>query len=266
MNIWDHAPFQVLSVGEIRKRWMPNMGKQVFFKHFKLRRWHKDNDNKLVPVLPSPHFSLCGSYNHVPKIYKSPFDCGLSFGNFLEKKGFKRLGSGTYSTVYGKDGSDKVLKVCHRLDAWMDYISWAAQKGYCGTYAPRVYSYKYFKGKTSPFYVAVVERLKEEVGCLDNTHPQAFTYNAIKFLSYPPAEAVNDNIKQCLEGLSPGINQFTTDFNAFSKNRAMDFHRGNFMVRKDGSFVATDPIMGHQKDPTMSRLRSNHFTNVRLAA
>lgn len=258
MNIWDHAPFQVLSVGEIRKRWFLPMGKQVFFR---LRR-----RNKVKPVPPAPPapvniFSFCGSYNHEPKTYKSPFEEGKAFGHFLEKKGFKRLGSGTYSTVYGKDGSDKVLKVCHRLDAWMDYISWAAQKGYCGTYAPRVYSYKYFQGKTSPFYVAVVERLKEEVGCIDSSHPQAFTYSAFKWMS--EVEAANDNVTKCLEGLSPGLTQFSQDFRVFTKDRGCrDFHRGNFMVRKDGSFVATDPIMGHQKDPTMSRLRSNHFTRI----
>lgn len=238
------------------------MGKQVFFKNFKLRRRNKILNKPVPPVLPAGG-KIFSIFNHEPKTYKSPFEEGKAFGHFLEKKGFKRLGSGTYSTVYGKDGSDKVLKVCHRLDAWMDYISWAAKKGYCGTYAPRVYSYKYFKGKTAPFYVAVVERLDKEVGGIDASHPQAFTYHAIKFLTYPaPEQALNDNVKQCLEGLSPGINQFAADFNQFGAEHSKDFHRGNFMVRKDGSFVATDPIMGHQKDPTMSRLRSNHFTRI----
>lgn len=241
------------------------MGKQVFFKNFKLRR-----RNKIKPPPVPLDLPIWGGKNGLfdafveKTTYKSPFEEGKAFGHFLEKKGFKRVGFGTYSTIYGKDGSDKVLKVCHRLDAWMDYISWAAQKGYCGTYAPRVYSYKYFPGKTSPFYVAVVERLEKEVGEIDQGHPQAFTYSAFKWMS--AVEAANDNVKKCLEGLSPGLTQFTQDFRDFSKTRAHDFHRGNFMVRKDGSFVATDPIMGHQKDPTMSRLRSNHFTQVRLAA
>lgn len=191
-----------------------------------------------------------------PPECKSPFECGISFGNFLEKKGFKRLGSGTFSTVFCKGDSQRVIKVCHRLDAWMDYIAWSAKKGYCGTYAPRVYSYKYFKGITSPFYVAVVERLEKTYGMVEDQHPQAFAYTAFKW----NLQHSNDNAQQLLDLLSPGLSKFTVDVKDFAKNHSLDLHSGNFMVRKDGSFVATDPIMGHQQFVSTNRLRTKDFT------
>lgn len=196
----------------------------------------------------------------VPKPYKSAFECGHSFGNFLEKKGFTRLGSGTYSTVFCKGDSQRVIKVCHRLDAWMDYISWSAKKGYCGTYAPRVYSYKYFEGDISPFYVAVVERLEKTACAVKDDHPMAFAYTAVKWNLQ--RDVANDNALQLLDLLSPGLTQFTTDFRDFAKTQATDLHTGNFMLRKDGSFVATDPIMGQQKETSTHRLRSKDFTGL----
>lgn len=199
-----------------------------------------------------------------PIVYKSAFDSGHAFAAALEKKGFKKLGSGSFSMVYAKEGSGKCIKVCYRLDAWMDYISWAAKKGYCGTFAPRVYSYKYFKGKGDPFYLAVMERLEGDVGNVKDDHPQAFTYRAFSWGARNEMAHANDNYMRCLEVLNPGMPQFVKDFSEFCKTKHPDFHTGNFMVRKDGSFVATDPIMGGA-DVYPTRLKSKDFTGLTAA-
>lgn len=222
-----------------------------------------------VKALPKCPDVVWPNWNEVkpppPIVYKSAFESGHTFAAALEKKGFKKLGSGSFSMVYAKEGSDKCIKVCYRLDAWMDYISWAAKKGYCGTFAPRVYSYKYFKGNgVDPFYLAVMERLEGDVGNVKDDHPQAFTYRAFSWGARNALAHANDNYMRCLEVLNPGMPQFVKDFSEFCKTKHPDFHTGNFMVRKDGSFVATDPIMGGA-DVYPTRLKSKDFTGLTAA-
>ena len=62
-----------------------------------------------------------------PAEYKSPFEGAYAFIHFLQKRGYKNLGSGAFSTVLGKEGSDRVLKVTRSNDNWIDYIQWAAK-------------------------------------------------------------------------------------------------------------------------------------------
>lgn len=246
--------------------------KQNFFpRPVKVAKLNKADFNKAKDVLKNaqvPHdiwaANCIKAFVPVPVVYKSAFDSGHAFAAALEKKGFKKLGSGSFSMVYAKEGSDKCIKVCYRLDAWMDYISWAAKKGYCGTFAPRVYSYKYFKGKGDPFYLAVMERLDKETGAIDDSHPQAFAYRAFTWGYRSPKAYANDNYKKCLEIMNPGMSVFVKDFAEFALTRHPDIHQGNFMVRKDGSFVATDPIMGGA-DVYPTRLKSKDFTGLTAA-
>src|SRR5258705_4232165 len=81
-----------------------------------------------------------GSPTAVPKT--SPFKCPFNFIERLEKRGYKVLGRGAYSTVLGKEGSNRVIKVSRSLDDWIDYIQWGAANGYAGNFVPRVYSWK----------------------------------------------------------------------------------------------------------------------------
>ncbi len=56
---------------------------------------------------------------------KSAFEDGRSFIKFLEKKGFKAIGIGHYSTVLAKDKSTRVIKISRTPDNWISYITWA---------------------------------------------------------------------------------------------------------------------------------------------
>src|SRR6266481_1209137 len=106
---------------------------------------------------------------------KSVFKCPFNFIAKLESRGYKILGRGAYSTVLGKEGSDKVIKVSRSLDNWIDYIQWSAANGYAGNFAPRVYSWKRHPGSkplrdwesNNDWSVAVVERM---AGCV--TEPE----------------------------------------------------------------------------------------------
>lgn len=192
----------------------------------------------------------------------NPFHSGESFIEALKKRGFKKLGSGGYSTVMGKEGSNKVIKVGRNPDNWIDYITWANDNGYAGTFAPKVFSYKHFphSDKTrSPFYVAVVERLDKTLGELENSHPRRYAAD----LFCLARGCANDNLKKCLDTVAPGMAKFMDDFDEKFSNHYVDLHKGNFMLREMDFTVLTDPLYSMQSEIGFKRLR---LTGEKLAA
>jgi len=129
----------------------------------------------------------------------------------LEKRGYTVLGRGAYSTVLGKEGSDRVIKVSRSLDDWIDYVQWGAANGYAGNFVPRVYSWKRhcrpgtleFGGdeRSKDWSVAVVERMADT--CSDHKHDMALLYNL-----YYPACSGNIMAKLYMEDLCPGSYMF----------------------------------------------------------
>lgn len=196
----------------------------------------------------------------------SIFASAHAFRSALEKRGFKLLGEGHYSAVYGKPGYDKVIKVSRSLDNWIDYVAWASKNGYAGTFAPRVFSWKRFKGpprihnswdlydtRTSyDWSIAVVERMKETIK-EDSKLSQDFKIiERIHDLGERSvlAELVMDEIV-------PGVGSF---FKKLHKSfHASDIYAKNMMVRDDGSFCVTDPVCGTIKTEAM-RLRAGDFS------
>lgn len=191
---------------------------------------------------------------------KNAFKDFAGFMNALRGKGFEQLGSGYYSNVFAYPDSDKVVKILRRpdTDGWLDYVKWAADKGYAGTFAPQVFSYK-LMGKKKDFAVAVMERLEDTVSKAGEQHDA----HAITALLHP---AMNDNkmAAKLLDTVNPGLAQFGKDLKVeFSKN--LDTHNGNFMLRKDGSFVITDPVAGFPSKVSKLRLRRKDFTSAMAA-
>ncbi len=101
----------------------------------------------------------------------SPLKCPFNFIDKLEKRGYKVLGRGAYSTILGKEGSSRVIKVSRSLDDWIDYVQWGAANGYAGNFVPRVYSWKRHERSmksehaewcgTNDWSVAIVERMAD---------------------------------------------------------------------------------------------------------
>lgn len=187
---------------------------------------------------------------------KKPFLNGWSFGAKLISRGYKKLGSGCFSTVYAKS-DDKVIKVTTILDPWIEYCLWAAEKGYAGTFAPKVYSYKKFKGKDgNEFAVSVVERMEKGFYNVKATE-DAYCISALMW----PACRGNKMAQLYLDDLSPGLPKFLLDFNEkFGKDHT-DIGGNNMMLRKDGSFCLTDPLAG-RPSADYKRLRSRDFTSL----
>lgn len=182
--------------------------------------------------------ALFGNYKE--ELPKSPFESGRAFRKHLEKKGWKWLGGGMFSSVMWKEGSDKVLKVCNTLDPWPHYVIWANKKGYGGTFAPKIYSYKYYKGVKSPFYVAVMEKLDKCTHNLKGNHPLVM----MDKLFYYTSQHSNEHAALCMDLMVPGAGKFAKDFAfEFPQDKfGYDLHGGNFMTRGDKEFVLTDPL------------------------
>lgn len=203
------------------------------------------------------------------KTRKGIFASARAFCSALEKRGYKLLGSGAYSSVYGKDGYDKVLKVSRCLDNWIDYVAWASSNGYAGNFAPRVFSWKRFKNpdvqrrKFDYFYgrwdesqwsVAVVERMVETVK-EDSKLSQDF--KIIERLHDLADKSILAEL--VVDEIVPGVGKFFKDLH---KNfYASDIYSKNLMVRKDGSFCVTDPVCGRIKTEAI-RFRAGDFTPV----
>lgn len=187
-----------------------------------------------------------------------PLSNGYSFGAWLLKRGFKKLGNGAYSTIYAKDGQDRVIKVtAGSQDNWIDYIQWSASKGYCGSFAPRVYSWKKLPGRgggSSEFSVSVVERLTSTI-CDAPKHD----FRLVETLLY---HAMTGHLlsQVYLDDMIPGSVEFFKDFKS-QFPRGNDLYGKNMMIRSNGTFCLTDPVCG-ESTLKINRLRSADFTSV----
>lgn len=195
------------------------------------------------------------------------FTSAYAFGVRLQKKGFKKLGSGLYSVVYGHPSSDKVIKVSHREDNWIDYVKWGADKGYAGDIVPKVYSYKKIRASNSEyghFSVAVVERL--EATLADHDHEivkkNKDSYSVICDLMWRGLQG-NDIALITADYVKPGIAKFGEEMREeFGTNCGYDLHKGNWMVRKNGGVVLTDPITCVSVSNNYTRLYSRDFPST----
>lgn len=174
---------------------------------------------------------------------------------WLERKGFKKLGSGAYGVVFGKDNSDKVIKLIRdpRRDGWVEYVQWAKQNKYLGTFAPRVDSYKFIKDKDSDagFGMAVMERLDKTFYHVPREQDAYFVHDAMLQTFYG-----NQLAAKFLALHKPGADEFIRSFrNKFGNGG--DFHAGNWMTRKDGAVVLIDPISRPGQTNYKERIKTN---------
>lgn len=195
----------------------------------------------------------------VPQQSGSPFKSPYAFGAKLEKKGFKLLGSGAFSYVYGHPKSDRVIKITRNPDNWIDYIQWAAKNGYCGNYAPRVYSYK----KIGDFEVSVVEKMKQTVHLLPDKDDYRFA-DKLGILHLKGNVMAGIFLEELLPGMPNFLSRLEKEFVKNPLEERLDLHAGNFMVRPDGTYCFTDPLCGKSK-VTTNRLKAKDFVSLATA-
>lgn len=157
------------------------------------------------------------------------------FVDRLKKSGFKPVGFGCFSEVYGRPDLDYVYKVSvlDRMDdGWLKYANLVLEKFQGNPHAPKIMKLKTFKY----FYVAKMEKLEFTVSESNDIELAKFFEQVAVALHKNPSnydtwEFEKNNL--VLAELMTGIRlMFET----------CDFHDDNAMVRHDGTFVITDPI------------------------
>jgi len=201
-----------------------------------------------------------GANHFEPKVYTSAFESGRAFGSYLRKRGFIQLGSGAFSTVFAKEGSDRVIKVTNNPDNWIDYVQWAAQNGYAGTYAPKVFSYK----KIGDFTVSVVERMEKPARDIRPQEDLAFVDHLASYYLTHNNTVAGVFLDELLPGMCDFLTKLRKEFIKDPDKERLDMHGGNFMVRKDGSYCFTDPVCGKSKT-TSNRLKAKDFVSLASA-
>lgn len=68
-----------------------------------------------------------------------------------------------------------------------------------------------------------------------------------------------------IDVLAPGLNGYMKDLRSEFPAEDIDLHRGNYMIRKDGSFVVTDPIAAKSQGD-YNRLKAGDFSPAPLLA
>lgn len=178
------------------------------------------------------------------------------FKAFLRKKGYILLGSGSYSMVYGRDNSDKVIKIGRRPDedGWQDYILWANERGFGGNLAPKLYSYKNY----GEFYVAVMERLTGRSHRVksDEDKVRVETSSVLYRLMQMSLEDGNSISAELADLLDSRWKSFYTAFNEQFGETSVDFHSGNVMARENGEIVITDPLASVDRVYTITRWKA----------
>jgi hypothetical protein len=220
---------------------MMHNGVQQFRKWFKLEA--KPALQPIIEITAEP----------TPKPKPKLFESSYRYRQKLKDHGFKVIGGGHFSVVMGHPKSDRVIKVCHSPDAWIDYCYWAAMNGWAGNFAPKVYSFKRHKG----FYVAVMEKLEHTATYLAAHKPKEVEPLA-QMLFQVGVHQDNEHAKLLCELLIPKLGEFAGQLRANFKNGRLDCHSDNVMFRKDNSLVVIDPVC-HESDMPAKRLKAKDF-------
>jgi hypothetical protein len=157
--------------------------------------------------------------------------------------------------VYGKPGSDRVIKVCTGADDWIEYCYWGAKQGQAGKLAPKVYSYKTFKDGT---YIAVMERMEYVAGKHDLSKPLSMFTTLVPYVINSGWNRPRPEAAQLINYLVPGSADYLKGLAKLSGH--LDLHDGNYMFRSDGSICITDPVTSVNKTNNFKRLREKDFS------
>lgn len=188
---------------------------------------------------------------HKPQGFRTLFRDSNCYVQRLKARGWKALGSGFYSTVMGKPGSDKVIKICRNGgdDAYPMFAAWAHENP--SPFLPRIHAFKRHQG----FYVTVLDRLEKTVG---HTHPnEGWSQTTDMLQSYCRGNEFKGMRKVMLDAVFaqlPGLKEVVDAFaKEFRGQASFDMHDNNWMLSATGQLVMTDPLAGTSTDRATER-------------
>jgi hypothetical protein len=211
------------------------------------------------------------AYDHPPKParWQDTFETPERYLAKLLKRGFKRLGSGAYSTVIGKPGSDKVVKICRRAesDGYPMFAAWAHANP--SPYLPRIHSFK----RHADWYVVVLDRMEQTVSATsrEDGFREAtnllweYTRNGGARREGAIRKAIMEAVFTSLPGIKDVLEALHKEFDGLAH---FDMHDENWMLSKSGQLVLIDPLSGanSEKSKTKNERVSRIKALVRPAA
>lgn len=153
----------------------------------------------------------------------------FTFQKLLSDNGFKRIGAGSFSSVWAKSKSDFIVKVGSD-SAYSRFASriWKTTN----KYLPKIY----YKKNLNYYDVYIIERLEGK----DIMAKHALIYRLNKYfddIDYDPpkrAKRVKLNFKN--------YRNIISILNSLSHEVTLDIHKGNVMCRNGRTPVLTDPV------------------------
>lgn len=209
--------------------------------------WELSPSARFAPIAPAP-----------PALPESlhPFDSILDYQQMLSRRGFVRLGGGSYGSVWGKPAQAWVIKMgSNPEDGWPAYAALVMEKHAANPFAPRIKNLRWHHGK-HPFYVAVMERLGMTVNDLNKGSrnwdgaymggdPLWQLYQrAYRAVSHWRKGGSGPVSLALIQRRQPELYRLLWDIShELLPQSSLDFHEGNVMVDPAKTrLVVTDPI------------------------
>lgn len=159
-----------------------------------------------------------------------------------QSAGFRRLGGGLYGECFAKPGADWCIKTGYRqqngrYDGYLAYVQFAILNGWIGNAAPYIYSIK----TIGTSYVVVMERLAlcwgDAIGAANN-----LAASQRKTAEWETRVSLVSDKIETLRSEGHDVRR--------------DTHPWNWMLRRNGDLVMTDPIAGEMYHLPLTRWRN----------
>ena len=145
--------------------------------------------------------------------------------SLFQQKGGKILGQGAFAKVYSHPSWSYVLKLFSDDPCYIRYVKYAMRSNnkHFPVFLdkPRKYLPSFKRQLHSEFVYAVRMEPLQQLGMSHSDFDDWM--NEVEFINPSLADAIQDVVREL-------------------KGCVMDFHKGNFMMRRDGTIVITDPV------------------------
>lgn len=163
----------------------------------------------------------------------------------LARKGWDHLGEGVFGVAYGR--GNLVWKIQAGDGGWAHYIRAVAAGEFCGPHAPRVKVVFALKGGGT---AALMERLTDSRRALRGrtvegySTPEAIASGLRSLARNVGALRLDDEARSGLKAMPPSLKVYAAELGRWAPevNSRIDLHAGNFLVRRNGTIVVTDPV------------------------
>jgi len=154
----------------------------------------------------------------------------------------RKIGEGSYGTVYGVVGSDVVYKIgnIEENEPYLAYIKLLSRKRKHNPYTPIIHDIKFIRnknGRNEGYFIIAMEKLKEMTDEMNDIFP-LFSY---VLYHNRDISVFKENTIDVTKELKDVITTLKKAYKSCVGWVSWDLHNGNFM-RRDNQIVVIDPL------------------------